>query len=664
MESSKDRILELQKLITYHNEKYHNQDNPEISDYEYDKLSLELRNLEEKYPEFAKKSPTQKVGGSLKRELKKVAHDVKVLSLLDTFSKGEVYDMIGKISKDVLNPSFVVEKKIDGLSVLLRYENGVFTEGITRGDGVTGESVFESLLEIADVPRKIEDAPAYLQVRGEVYMSDEAFLRANEKQEELGKKLFANPRNCAAGTLRQLDPSIVRERGLNLFVFNLEISEGKEFKSHSESLEYLKNQGFKVSPDYVVCKTADEVWQTIQNIGKKRFNLPYGIDGAVVKLDNIADREILGSTSKAPRWAFCYKYPPEAKTTLIEDIIIQVGRTGRITPLAVLKPVNLAGSTVSRATLHNQDYIDLKDIRVGDTVLVQKAGDIIPEVVEVIINKRPQNSEKFNLPENCPVCSHKTEKEKDGAHLVCQNPDCTQKHVRGIIYFASKDAMNIEGMGKSTVETLINEGYIKDIANIYALEKFRDELIEKGIVGREKAVDNLLRAIENSKQNDIDRLIAGLGIRNLGKQSARVLSMNFGSLEDVIDAGFDRLIALPDFGETMANDILDFLSQEKNLKIIKKLEDAGVNMISKSQESIKDLRFVGLTFVITGTLPSFSRDEAADIVKSFGGKVSSSVSKKTNYVLFGEAAGSKLTKAQELGVKTITEDEFKELINE
>jgi DNA ligase (NAD+) len=659
---AKQRIEELRGLIEYHNDRYYNQDDPEITDFEYDKLVLELRALEQEHPEYVDKtSPTQKVGGTVKRELKKVQHDVPVVSLQDVFAKEDVYAFVNKMKAELDDPTFVVEKKIDGLSVVLRYNNGLLTEGITRGTGEIGESVLESLLQIKSIPKEIEAKLPYLEVRGEVYMSNKSFEAVNEAQDMLGKKLFANPRNCAAGTLRQLDPAIVKERNLDIFVFNLEISQEKEFASHSETFQWMKEQGFTVSPEYQVCKDADEVWEVISKIGKERWKLPYGIDGAVVKVDNLDDRKQLGLTSKVPRWAVAYKYPPEQKETVVESITIQVGRTGRLTPLAILKPVRLAGTTVSKATLHNQDFIDLKDIRIGDAVVVQKAGDIIPEVIRVILEKRPQDSQKFVLPETCPICGAKTEREKDGAHTHCTNKDCSAKSMRSIIYFASKDAMNIEGFGPSTVEALVENGYIKDVSDIYHLAQHRDELIEKGIVGKEKSVDNLLKAIEASKKNDIDRLITGFGIRNLGRQSARVLAMNFADLDAVANASYDQLIALSGFGDILAEDILDYFKHGKVHVLLGKLKDAGVNMIS-SAGAIKDTRLSGKTFVVTGTLPTLKREEATELIERFGGKASGSVSKKTSYVLAGENAGSKLDKAQELGVPVISEEDFLKMI--
>ena len=660
---AKSRIEELRKEIEYHNNRYYNEDSPEISDYEYDKLTIELRKLEEEYPELSTEdSPTKKVGGTVKRELRKVEHDVPVISLQDVFKKEEVYDYVNKMVVELNNPKFVVEKKIDGLSVVLRYHNGELTEGITRGDGVIGESVYENLLEIKNVPKTIPAKLPYLEVRGEVYISNQAFEEANKKQEAIGGKKYQNPRNLAAGTLRQLDPSVVRDRNLDIFVFNLEISEGKEFKSHSETLEWLKEQGFKVSPDFKVCETVDEVWDYISKVGEERWNLEYAIDGAVVKVDNLEDRKKLGMTSKVPRWAVAYKYPPEQKETIVKDIIIQVGRTGRLTPLAILEPVRLAGTTVSKATLHNQDVINEKDVRIGDTVIVQKAGDIIPEVIKSIPEKRPVNSNPYVIPNVCPICGEPTVRDENGADTRCINPECDAQATRSISYFVSKDAMNIVGFGKSKVEALMAEGYIKDIGDIYQLKNYKDEILEKNIIGRDKSVNNLLNAIEESKNNNIDKLITGLGIKNVGKQSAKVLAENFNNMDEVASAEYDQLINLPDFGDTMVNDIIKYFRSEKYHTIISKLKEHGVNVISTSSDTKEDNRFEGMTFVITGTLPTMKRDEASSIIQSFGGKVSGSVSKKTSYVLAGEEAGSKLTKAQTLGITVIDEDKFKEMI--
>lgn len=659
----KARIEELRSRIDYHNKKYYDEDMPEITDYEYDQLTSELQELEGNHPEYVTAdSPTQKVGGTVKRELKKVKHDVPVISLQDAFSKEEVYNFVKKVSSQVSSPKFVVELKIDGLSVLLRYHNGKLTEGITRGNGEVGESVYENLLQIKTVPKEILSKLEYLEVRGEVFMSNEAFETVALRQEVTGGKKYKTPRNLASGTMRQLDSSIVKERNLDLFVFNLEISQDKEFNSHSESLTWLEQQGFNIVPDYKICTTADEIWEQISLIGEKRNSLPFGIDGAVIKVDNLNDRKELGQTSKVPRWAIAYKYPPEQKETIIKDIKIQVGRTGRLSPLALLEPVILAGTEVSKATLHNQDFIDLKDIRIGDTVVIQKAGDIIPEVIRSIPEKRPVDAETYSIPRTCPICGSPAVKEEKSADILCSNEFCPAKQLKGIEYFASKGAMDIEGLGPSSVESLVTEGYIKTIADIYSLKLHREELIEKGIVGRVKSIDNLLKAIEKSKDNELENLITGLGIKNVGKQTARVLAMNFPDIDAISQATFDQLINLPDFGEIVANNILEYFNQIKNKELIEELKKANVNVKSAASEVESDQRFSGQTFVITGTLPTMKRDEATKIVQMHGGKVSGSVSKKTSYVLAGEEAGSKLIKAQDLGINIISEDEFMEML--
>ncbi|MEH7107743.1 NAD-dependent DNA ligase LigA [Bacillus sp. JJ1764] len=658
----KERIEELRNLIKYHDDLY-DKEQEEILDYEYDQLVQELITLETENPEyFSPDSPTQKVWGTVKRELREVQHDVPVISLQDAFSKEEIYVFVNKVSSQIDNPKFVVEKKIDGLTVMLRYHNGKLTEGITRGNGEVGESVYENVLEIKSIPKSIPTELPYLEVRGEVYMSNDSFNKVLEREKNKGGKKYKTARNLASGTIRQLDSSIVRERNLDIFVFNLEIAEDKNFSSHSETLEWMKNQGFKIIPDYKVCNTADEIWEAVSTIGEERSSLPYGIDGAVIKVDNLNDRKILGSTSKVPRWAIAYKYPPEQKETIIKDIKIQVGRTGRMTPLAILKTVKLAGTDVTKATLHNQDFIKSKDIRIGDTVVIQKAGDIIPEVIKSIPEKRPANAMEYTIPTTCPICNSPTIREENGADTRCINPDCPAQQLGGIVYFASKGAMDIKGLGPSSVESLILEGYIKDIADIYYLEQHRDELIEKGVIGRKKSTDNLLKAIEKSKDNDIEKLITGLGIKNVGKQTARVLALNFPDIDAIMNSTYDQLITLPDFGDIVVNSVITYFNQEKNQQLIAKLRSAGVNMKSKTLEDNTDDRFSGKTFVITGTLPTLNRDEATKLIQMYGGKVSGSVSKKTSYVLAGEEAGSKLTKAQDLGVTIINEEEFNNMI--
>jgi DNA ligase (NAD+) len=660
----KEQIEELRNQIAHHDKLYYDIEQPEISNYEYDQLTQKLKALEIEHPEYlSPDSPTQKVGGTVKREFRKVQHDVPVISLQDAFSKEEVYDFVNKVRDQISNPKFVVERKIDGLTVMLRYHNGKLTEGITRGNGEEGESVYENVLEIKTIPKSIPTELPYLEVRGEVYMSNESFERVLEKEKNKGGKIYKTARNLASGTLRQLDSSIVRERDLDIFVFNLEISEGKNFKLHSETLEWLKEQGFTITPDYKVCTTADEVWAAISKIGEERNSLPYGIDGAVVKVDNLNDRIELGSTSKVPRWAIAFKYPPEQKETTIKDIKIQVGRTGRLTPLAILDPVMLAGTEVSKATLHNQDFIDTKDIMIGDTVVIQKAGDIIPEVIRSVPEKRPANAVKYIIPMSCPICNSPTIREENGADIRCTSEECGAQQIRGVIYFASKGAMDIEGLGEKSVETLMTEGYINIISDIYYLDQYRDELIERGIVGRKKSVDNLLKAIEKSKDNGLDQLLTGLGIKNVGKQTARVLAMNFPDIDAIANATYEQLVSLPDFGDIVVNSVLNYFKQEKNQKLISELKSAGVNVKSKtSVGGSGDDRFSGKTFVITGTLPTLKRDEATKLVQMYGGKVSGSVSKKTSYVLAGEEAGSKLTKAQDLGITIIDEEEFNNML--
>lgn len=661
----KNRMDELYDLIAFHNGKYYDQDDPEISDYEYDKLSVELRALESKYPSWVKKdTPTNQVGGRVKRELRKVSHDVPIISLQDAFSKEEIIAFVEKVKKEQPEATFIVEKKIDGLTIVLRYRDGRLEEAITRGDGTVGESVYENALAIQSIPNTIPERLPYLEVRGEVYMSSESFASANEKQALSGGKIYQNRRNSAAGTMRQLDSVIVAERGLDIFVFNLELAEGKEFSSHKETLDWLTKQGFMTSPDIVEAQTAEQVWAAIEHIAQTRYELNYPLDGAVVKVDGLKMRSELGMTSRVPRWAIAFKYPPEQKETMIEDIVVQVGRTGRMTPLAVLKPVVLAETTVARATLHNQDYLDEKDIRIGDTVLVQKAGDIIPEVISVVPQKRPAGAQRFVFPAACPVCGSPVEREQDGAHMYCTGNACPAKDSRSIAYFVSKDAMNMEGFGPAAVEALISEGYIKDISDIFRLEESREKLIQEGLIGKEKSVENVLKAIEKAKKNDIDRLITGFGIRNVGKQSAKTLARAYRSIWDILDASVEELKELNDFGEIVSQDVYDFFHNDKNRDIIKKLSALGVNMESGKSDHLKHGLFQGKIFVLTGTLPDMGRDEAAAIIESFGGKTSGSVSSKTDYVLAGDAAGSKLAKAEALGIPVIDKDEFLAMVNE
>ena len=665
MNDIKNRYEELVEQIRYHNERYYNQDNPEISDYEYDMLMQELKKIEKDNPEFiTPESPTMKVGGSAKREAGVlVKHRVPMLSLQDVFNKEDVESFVNDtIATLGEGTEFVVETKIDGLSMAIRYEQGEITTAITRGDGINqGEDVTQNAMVIKDVKKKLKNPVEYLEVRGEVYMTNEAFDEVNARQELLGKKLFANPRNCAAGTLRQLDSKITKERNLSMFVFNIQDVKGTEFKSHIEGYEYLKSNGIKVIDNYYVCKNADEVWQAIEKIGQARGELPYDIDGAVVKLNNIADRKRLGENTKTPKWAVAYKYPPEEKETVLREVELSVGRTGRITPTAIFDPIRLCGTSVSRATLHNQDYIDELDICIGDTIVVYKSGEIIPKVKNVVINKRPDGAKRYLIGDVCPVCGAKAVKD-DKADIKCTNPSCSAQLERHIINFVGRDAMDIKGFGERYIIDLVKEGYIRNIADIYTLKNYRDELIEKGIIGKEKNTDKLLDVIEKTKDNEPMQLLTGLGIPNVGKAAAKELMRNFDSIEELAKASVEQLVEINDIGAVTAEGIVDYFSNEDNKAILDKLIEVGVKTkVTKSENTLEQV-FEGLTFVITGTLPNMGRKEAATIIENYGGKVSSSVSKKTDYLLAGEAAGSKLTKANDLGVKVISEDELKQMI--
>lgn len=659
-----EKIEALRKEIEYHIERYYNQDDPEITDYEYDQKMNELKRLEKEHPEYVTPdSPTQKVGGSAKREAGVlVEHNVPMLSLQDVFDRGEVENFVAEMKKQLDDPEFVVEYKIDGLSLSLRYEYGELKLAETRGDGIQyGENVTANAKVIRDVKKKLKDKPEYLEIRGEVYMTEADFEKVNEKQELLGKKLFANPRNCAAGTLRQLDTAVTKERGLSMFIFNIQDARGISFETHTEGYEYLKKQGIRVIEEYTVCKTADEVWAAIEKIGENRGKLPYDIDGAVVKINRFSDREKLGATSKVPRWAVAYKYPPEEKETKLLDIELSVGRTGRITPTAVFEPVRLCGTSVSRATLHNQDFIDELDIGIGDTIVVYKSGEIIPKVRRVIHEKRPAGVKKFVIPNVCPVCGAKTEREKDTADIKCTSPNCPAQLERHMINFVGRDAMDIKGFGATYIMELVHLGYLKDIADIYDLKQHREELIEQGIIGKEKNTDKLLDAIEKSKQNEAFQLLTGFGIPNVGKAAAKTILKHFGSIEALMQADMESLQQVADVGEVTALCIRNYFQDENNCKIIERLKEAGVNM-EMAESGSEDGRFDGLTFVITGTLPTMDRKAAAALIEAHGGKVSGSVSKKTNYLLAGENAGSKLTKANDLGVSVISEAELQEML--
>lgn len=658
MDNIKQKIEDLRKKILYHNDLYYNQDMPEISDYEYDMMMEKLKRLEKENPELiTADSPTQKVGGTAKRQAGVlVRHDVPMLSLQDVFLREEVDAFVDNMKQELVNPEFVVEEKIDGLSLALRYQDGELKRAITRGDGIVqGEDVTANALQIKDIKKKLKDKIPYFEVRGEVYMTREAFALVNEKQELLGKRLFANPRNCAAGTLRQLDSKITKERNLSMFIFNLQKAEGKDFITHTQAYEFMHKQGMKIIHSYKVCTTKDEVWQAIEEIGARRGELPYDIDGAVVKINDFAQRETVGATSKVPRWAVAYKYPPEEKETKVINIELSVGRTGRITPTAVFEPVQLCGTKVERATLHNQDFINDLDIRIGDTVRVYKSGEIIPKVRCVIKEKRPDNTVPFVIGDTCPVCGAKTIRD-DKADIRCSNPHCPAQIERWIINFVGRDAMDIKGFGMMYIKTLIENNYIKNPADIYNLYMYRDELIEKGLIGKEKNTDKLLLAIENSKKNAPWRLLCGLGILNIGKAAARSLLNHFGSFDKLSKANEDEIKEVNDIGDISAKQVYDFFQDEDNKIMLEKFKQAGVNM--EQEVTANGGKFSGLTFVLTGTLTTMSRNEASELIQSLGGKASSSVSKKTSYVVAGENAGSKLTKAETLGVKILTETEF------
>lgn len=661
---AESRIKELKGELEYHIDLYYNQDNPQISDYEYDMKMQELKKLEQEYPEFVTQdSPTQKVGGAAKREAGKlVRHNVPMLSLQDVFSREEVEEFVEDMQRQLTEPEFVVEYKIDGLSMALRYEQGALALALTRGDGVNfGEDVTVNAKVIPDVKKKLKEPIDYLEIRGEVYMKNEDFARVNETQELNGKKPFANPRNCAAGTLRQLDSKVTKERGLSMFVFNIQQIRGMEIKTHTEGYEYLQRNKIPVIDGYRICRTKEEVWEAICAIGDNRGNLGYDIDGAVVKVNSLADRETLGATSKVPRWAVAYKYPPEEKETTLLDIELSVGRTGRITPTAIFEPVRLCGTSVSRATLHNQDFIDELDIRIGDRIQVYKSGEIIPKIRQVLKEKRPEGTMPYHLPQTCPVCGAKTQREKDTADIKCTSPNCPAQRERHIINFVGRDAMDIKGFGSVYVEELVRLGYLKNIADIYTLWEHREELIEQGIIGKEKNTDKLLDAIEKSKENDAVRLLTGFGIPNVGKAAAKAILREFGTIDALMQADSEALQNVNDIGEVSAGCILDFFAKEENHRIVERMKTYGVNM--QSNEQPLGSKFQDMTFVITGTLPTLGRKEAAALIEAQGGKVSGSVSKKTSILLAGESAGSKLTKAQELGIQVISEEELLEMLD-
>lgn len=655
--AAEKRISELRDLVRYHSRLYYELDAPELDDYEYDLLYHELLDLENAFPELiTPDSPTQKVGGAASMKFEPVRHAVQMGSLQDVFSYEELYEFDNRVRSVINDPEYVVETKIDGLSVSLEYRNGMFVRGSTRGDGFVGEDVTHNLLTIASIPKKINcPQVSYLELRGEVYISKETFRKLVDAQELAGEKPFKNPRNAAAGSLRQKDPKISAKRGLDIFIFNIQQCEGKTFESHSESLDFVKSLGFPVSVLYNRYKNIHEAIENIKYIGENRDNFSFDIDGAVIKVNNLSDRELLGATAKYPKWAVAFKYPPEEKITKLLDIEVQVGRTGALTPTAVFEPIQLAGTSVSRAVLHNQDFIDSKNINIGDSIIVRKAGEIIPEVV-ALAAKGP-NEGTFKLPEFCPACGTKAVREGDEAVLRCPNPDCPAQLLRNLIHFASRDAMDIDGMGPAVLTTLVENGIVKSQPDIYGIIATDISSIER--MG-EKSAANLIAAIEKSKSAGLSKVIYALGIRNIGQKTADILADRFENIDELMSADFDELCSIEGFGEIMAKSVVDYFSLEQSKNLVQRLKDYGVDMTAEKKE--KSNLFEGLTFVLTGTLPTMTRNEASDIITANGGKVSSSVSKKTSFVLAGEEAGSKLTKAQNLGIKIIDENEFLKMI--
>ena len=651
------RIKELRAIIEYHAKKYYDEDSPEISDFEYDMLMNELKNLENEFPEFVTKdSLTQKVGGTVKEGFEKVEHEVPLQSLQDVFSFEELKDFDNRVRKQV-SPKYVVETKIDGLSVALEYKNGIFVRGATRGNGQVGEDITENLKTIKTIPQKLKEDIDII-VRGEVFISTKDFEALNEEQEILEKPLFANARNAAAGSLRQLDSKIAASRPLSIYIFNVQKSDTIKFTSHYESLLYLEKLGFTVNPVKVLCNNINKVIKEIEKIGENREKLSFGIDGAVVKVDDLEQRKILGETFKTPKWAIAYKYPPEQKETILKDIICQVGRTGAITPMAILEPVKVAGSTISKTTLHNEDFIKEKDLKIGDHIIIQKAGDVIPEVVSAVKEKRTGHEKEFEMPRNCPVCGGLAIREEGESVVRCIGIECEARLFRSIVHFASRPAMNIEGLGFSIVKELLNRNLIKNIADIYYLKLEDVASLKKN---GKKFASNLITAIENSKNNDLARLINALGIRHVGTKTAKTLANKFKNIDNLINATLYELSETEEIGEIIALSIKKFFEQKQTLDIISKLKEAGVNMEVIVEEGT-DNRFEGKTFVLTGSLENYTRDEASQIIEKFGGKTSTTVSKKTTYVLAGEDAGSKLKKAQALGVTVLNEEEFRNMI--
>ena len=656
--NAKERIVELTALLTDANYRYYVLDDPKMPDFEYDRLLRELEILEAEHPDLSlPESPTKRVGGQALSQFQKYTHPVPLMSLQDVFSRDELTDFLEKVKAECPDAAFSVEPKIDGLSVALEYVDGVFVRGATRGDGNVGEDVTENLKTIRSIPMTIPDTPGRLIVRGEVYMPKKSFEKLNERQELEGKPLFANPRNAAAGSLRQLDPKIAAQRGLDILIFNIQLCEDVTFSTHGETLSYLRQRRFKVIPSAIIGKT-EAIVEEVMAIDSRRETYAFDIDGAVIKLNDLSDRERLGATAKFPRWAAAYKYPPEIKPTVVEDIVVQVGRTGVLTPKAVVRPVRLAGTTVTNATLHNQDFISERDIRIGDTVLIRKAGEIIPEILEVDLSKRPEGSAPYHLPCQCPVCGAKVERDEDGAFLRCTGIECPAQLVRNIAHFTSRDAMDIEGLGSAIVEQLTENRLIQSPADIYYLTL---EDVKSLWKSGETAAKKLLAAIENSKQQDLSRLIYALGIRQVGAKTGKVLAQHFGTMDALANATIAELTEVSDVGAVTAENIYGWFHAPQSLHLLEKLRAAGVNFESK--RTVTDARFAGMTFVLTGALTKFTRDEATEKIELFGGKAAGSVSKKTTYVVVGENAGSKEKKARELGIPILSEDDFLAMLN-
>lgn len=660
-----EEYLELVKKLNHFAELYYSKDEPEISDYEYDNLNNRLKQLEKEHPDWVvPDSPSVRVGWKAEKGIL-VKHNVPMLSLQDVFSKEEVYEFVESMRKEFGDEAeFLVETKIDGLSMALRYEEGELKLAVTRGDGITeGEDVTMNARQIPDVVKQLKEPVPYIEIRGEVYMTRKAFESVNSKAEEEGKKTFANPRNCAAGTLRQTDTRITKERGLSLFIFNVQETKGVTFNTHLEGYEYLKRNGVKVIENCYKCKTADEVWDAINKIGDMRGDLEYDIDGAVVKLNSLSERNKLGNTIKFPRWAIAYKYPPEVKETRLLDVEVNTGRTGRVTPVAVFEPVSLCGTMVSRATLHNQDFIDQLGLGIGDMILVYKSGEIIPKIKDVVKEKRPEGWKPYRMPDNCPVCGHKLVRDEGGVDFKCVNLTCPGTLVNRVVNFVSRDCMDIKGFGTEYIRKLTGEGYVKDIADIFELRNKREDLIEKGILGRDTNTDKLLAAIESAKQDTpADKVLAGLGIPGVGKATAKELIRTFGSIDDIEGAEKENLLLVQDIGEISAEGIYNFFHDEGNKILLARLKELGLNF-AKEESAVQGSALAGLTFCITGTLEGMSRSEAEALIESNGGKPVSSVSRKTSYLLMGADAGSKERKARELGVPIISLDELKELIS-